>query len=176
MRSYLTFTATMFAFVSSPALACELDPFLFQLPGETEADARERSEGIMAAYSVKRHLDREDHDFRNATQIYLARVISRAAGSVDLATLPSTKVRAIKSLKGEMPSGEQTLTDEAASGMCDDVGDGIGAYGKVDDLVVVFAGLPKSPYRPRGLDSFRVGQIRTIGLLDQLREFGTNLE
>jgi hypothetical protein len=146
------------------------------LPGETVEQANERSERVRTDRSIVHDYERETYDYENATRIYLARVISRTSGSWSEQTLPSTKVRPMHALKGQLPSGDQTLTDEAQSGMCSDVGDGRGAWSQVDDLVVVFEGLPKSEYRPRGVDSFRAQNIRTVELLDRLRDYGKDLE
>lgn len=170
---------------SASAQACERDSFLFQLPGESEAVAEKRSDQIDEDYRIKEHFEREDRDFKAAKIIYLARVISRApiVSSTGL-TGSSTTVRPIASFRGTLPSSDETLQDSGeAGGMCTDIGDGRGAMSSVGDLVVVFEGLPKelkNPYgfidRPRGKDSFDVSSIRTIELLDWLRDQGKNLD
>ena len=167
-----------FAFGSGPALACERDPFLFQLPGETEADANERSDNVRAAFRAIEHANRESYAVQNSTLIYLARVVLKTPGRSTSAerNLPSTRVRPLASLKGTFASADRTLTDEAASGMCTDIGDGQGALSGVGKLVVVFEGLPKTSERPRGIDSFEAGSIRTVPLLDWLRGHGKDLE
>jgi hypothetical protein len=176
VKAALFFLALM---VSQPALGCEYDPFLFQLPGETDQVAQARSERIAADASVLRHFDREKYDFEHAASIFLARVTAKApardaAGKLEL---PSTTVRPLTALKGSLPTSVMTLTDDATGGgMCTDFGDGHGAWSKVSDLVVVFAGLPKTRDRPRGVDSFDVSDIRTVELLDKLRAFGKDLE
>lgn len=176
LREVAVFAAMALGLVSGPARACEFDPFLFQLPGETEAKAHERSDKILADNAVKRHFDRESYDFEKSALIYLARVFSRTAGNFASGVLPSTRVRPMASLKGTLPPDDQTLTDEAQSGMCTDIGDGHGARSYIGELVVVFEGLPKTGERPRGIDSFQVGSIRTFELLDRLREYGKDLD
>jgi hypothetical protein len=160
------------------AAACEKDPFIFQLPGESEADAHERSDRVRKDLSVVESYERESYDFKNASRIYLARVVSRTSGSFDgnVKILPSTRVHAIAALKGDLPSTERILTDQGESGMCTDVGDGEGSWTEVNKLVVVFEGLPKSEYRPRGMDSFGASSIRTVPLLDLMRVHGKDLE
>lgn len=164
--------------LSWPALACEIDPFLFQLPGETESDAHERSDQMIDDHEVVSLYNRELSNFENAKTVYLARVVQRQPGSYTSGrvTLPSSRVHPIVSLKGAMPPEDRTLTGEGAGGMCTDVGDGFGAFSEVGSLVVVFEGVPKTFIRPRGLDSFQAKAIRTIPLLDELRKHGKDLE
>lgn len=163
--------------LTAPAQACELDPFLFQLPGETEAEAQERSDKILADHAVTRQYNRERDAFEKATLIYLARVASRTSGHFDPGQDgPSTRVHPLKSLKGSLPSNDRTLIYEVQPGACTDFGDGQGTISPVGTLVVVFEGLPKNRERPRGVDSFRAASIRTIPLLDLLRGYGKDLE
>jgi hypothetical protein len=162
--------------------ACERDPFLFQLPGESEAVAAKRSEQIGSDYRVQEHFERENQDFETAKLIYLARVVSRSAPG-PRGVGPSTVVHPIAAFRGTLPSNNQTLQDMGATGMCTDIGDGKGAWGAVGDLIVVFEGLPeglKNAYgfnaRPHGKDSFDVSSIRTVDLLDWLRDQGKDLD
>ena len=166
------------ALTSLPVSACEQDPFLFQLRGETEADAQERSDKGSEDRSVVEHYQRETDDFEKAIRVYLAKVISRTHGRYEPGNvvLPSTKVRPVTAMKGSLPSEDRILTDEAASGMCSDLGDGEGAFANADDLLIVFEGLPITLERPRGIDSFHARHIRTIPLLDEMRKHGRDLE
>jgi hypothetical protein len=158
-------------------LACETDPFIIQLPGETEADAHERSDAHRSDYRRYAHYIRESRDFELATVVYLARVASKTAPRHGNDMIrPSTEVRPVAPLKGKLPTRDQTLIDETDSGLCDDRGDGHGAWAEVGDLVVVFEGLPKSESRPRGRDSFSAKAIRTIEILDRFREIGKEIE
>ena len=165
---------------SSQIRACETDPFLFQMPGETVAQANERSKQIADSFDIFEHYERELGGFDKAKSVYLGKVISRQEGTLtaDKQILPSTVVRPVKSLKGPLPKGDRTLTDQAwlASGMCSDVGDGEGATADVGKLIVVFEGVPKTQYRLNGLDSFALGSIRTVPLLDLVRAQGKDLE
>jgi hypothetical protein len=162
----------------SHAWACEIDPFLFQLPGETQADAQARSDGTVADHETVRLYNRELASFENATTIYLGRVVARTRGSYvpGNATDPSTTVRPIASIKGAPASDDRILAGEAAGGLCIDRGDGLGAFADNGDLVVVFEGLPKSIDRPKGIDSLPAKAIRTIPLLHELRKHGKDLE
>jgi hypothetical protein len=171
------------ALISTPGhvYACEKDPFLFLLPGETETDAVKRSEQIRSDFSIVERVDRESWAFEHAKTIYLSRILSRSLGELSSDSskwiaLPSTRIQPIHALKGQLPSTDETLTDEAESGMCTDIGDGHGSWSNENELVVVFVGLPKTQYRPRGIDSFKVSEIRTPELLDKLREFGKDIE
>ena len=158
--------------------ACTLDPFLFQLPGETVEQVKARTKQIWADFRVISRYQREKHAFESAKTIYLGRIVSKVDFDLQTKpmTLPSTTVQPIAKFKGELPSTNQILTDEAQTGTCTDYGDGHGAWGKVGELVVVFVGLPKSEARPNGIDSFTPGEIRTVELLDALRDFGKDIE
>ena len=171
--------------VSATAVACERDTFLFQLPGESEAVAQKRSDQIDADYLVQEHFERENHDFKTATLVYLARVVSKADPVISPGLYGrSTNVRPIASFRGKLPSTNQTLRDAGeGGGMCTDIGDGRGAMSSVGDLVVVFEGIPEAPKnsygfndRTRGIDSFDVSSIRTFELLDWLLGQGKNLD
>ena len=165
-RKSVVVAATL-GLASGPSWACELDPFLFQLPGETEADAHERSDRIIDDHQVVQLYKREISDFESAKSIYLARVIERSH---------TTKLHPIAALKGSLPPVDQTLTGMGAGGTCTDTGDGLGTFSAVGSLIVVFEGVPKTHERPRGIDSFPAKAIRTIPLLDQLRRHGKDLE
>lgn len=151
--------------------------FDFQLPGETETQAHQRSEDILSDYYVMRHYDREKYAFDKASAIYLARVVSHSPGTYPQgADVPSSVVHPVHALKGILPAKDQTLSGMPAGGMCWDIGDGEGAFQPAGELTVVFAGLPTSDRRPRGVDSFPVLSIRIVELLDVLRAFGKDLE
>jgi hypothetical protein len=165
------------ALVPATVRACEYDPFLFQLPGETLADAEQRSGGIRADHQIVSRYNRERAAFDNAKNVYLGRITAlgpRGSADRDLVD-PSATVRVIAALRGEPPK-ERKLTGQAAGGLCWDRGDGLGAFAKVGDLVVVFEGLPVSEDRPRGIDSLPAKAIRTVPLLDELRKHGKDLE
>ena len=160
---------------SAEAQACEYDPFLFQLPGETVELAQSRSDRIMADASVLRRVDREEGAFKRASNIYLARKV---------ATLndPKTKdalitVRPVHSVRGSLPRGVQTLRfDYGFSGMCGSVGDGDTRHLSDGSYLIVFEGLPRNEYRRRGIFSIDVNLVQNTSLLDALRSFGADLE
>jgi hypothetical protein len=163
---------------ATPVMACEQDPFLFVLPGESLSVAKKRSKAIESDRDVIRSYHREEYAAENAKAIYLGRVVSSEETTYMKLpwTVPSTKVEPTKSLKGELPRDRQQLIDEAQTGTCTHYGDGHGAWAKVGDLVVVFVGLPTSAARPNGIDSLMPSEIRTIGLLDALRAAGRDVE
>ena len=162
--------------VSVPGLACEEDPFLFQLAGESLAEAQLRSDNIRDGFSAVRTFHRQTSDYDLAQRVYLAKVVSRSSGSFSPRVQPSTTIQPIAALKGSLPTVPRTLTGTGAGGMCTDVGDGEGSWSEVGKPIVVFEGLPQSEYRPRGIDSFKAGSIRTVPLLDWLRTQGKDLE
>lgn len=170
--------ATALGVTCGQARACEVDPFLFQLPGETLADAQERSAQTWADHKTVQLYNRELASAENATTIYVGRIVAQRQGSYVPGKLtdPSTTVRPILSLRGKPSSGDRVLTGERAGGLCSDRGDGFAAFANVNDLVVVFEGLPRSVDRPRGIDSFGAKAIRTVPMLDELRKHGQDLE
>ncbi|GAA4028863.1 hypothetical protein GCM10022281_04940 [Sphingomonas rosea] len=172
-----SFLITASLFVPANAMACEYDPFLFRLPGETVADAEQRSEAIMSEDKIVRRYNREAAAFDNASKVYLGRVTSVGPGGQERWGLSDqfVTIRLVASLKGEAPK-QQRLAGEKAGSLCKDRGDGLGAFSKVGDLIVVFEGLARSDERPRGIDSIPAKLIRTVPLLDELREHGTDLE
>jgi hypothetical protein len=176
--SRCTLIAAAFIAASSSAHACEYDPFLFQLSGETVQEAQKRSDQIFSDYRIKQHFDREKIDFDSAALVYLGRVVStgRTTSNAGRKGLPFTSVHPLTSFRGKLPKANEMLVDELEGGMCSDVGDGLGADRSVGDLVVVFEGVPKTEFRPRGVDSFQVSSIRTLELLDWLRKQGKDLE
>jgi len=157
------------------AAACEYDPFLFQLPGESVEAAQSRSDAIMADAAVIRKADRENYDFEKAAQIYLGR---KVASSKDPKTDDwLTVVRPVHAVRGPLPKEDKMLRSEAhMGGMCGSVGDGDIWNLPKGTYVVVFVGLPGDGYRRRGIDSFDVDEIRNDKLLDTLRAFGKDLE
>jgi len=179
MRTKLFGTLAAVAFTPSQAWACEIDPFIFQLPGETVAVAQERSERAIADNATVTLYDRELAGFETATTIYLARVVAKTRGNYTPGhvTDPSATVRPIVALKGSSFSGgDRKLTGEGAGGLCTDRGDGLGVFAEIGELIVVYEGVPKTADRPRGIDSFRASAIRTGPLLDELRKHGKDLE
>ena len=168
-RSVLAMFGIAMTAAMQPARACEYDSFLFQLPGETRAQAEARSKQLIADNRLIAEVDREKRDLHDASRIYLARVMAKLSES-------SVDLKGLTSFKGGLPAINRSLVDQSEGGLCSDAGDGHGATGSVGDLVVVFEGLPKSIYRPRGIDSFPVASVRTAQLLDWLRTYGKDLE
>ena len=156
--------------LSVPAQACEPEPFLFQLPGETVDAAEERSTTILADNKVFRRVDRENDAFKKARNIYLARIV---ATTEDPRTRDRiTEVRPVGAIRGSAPSANQRLRDHGTRGLCATVGDGDISYLPRGTYVVVFDGLPHDTYRPRGIDSFAVDSVRNADLLGALMKFG----
>lgn len=164
---HATLACSAIALVATPAAACEQDPIYFKLPNETDLQAQDRAERIRIDRAIARSYDRETNDLENATSIYLARVVSRALPALsDGVRLPATTlVRPVKTFKGSTKSADRSLIDDGGTGLCEDRGDGSGAYADANRLVMVFEGLPETEARPRGIDSFVVEELRTKPLL-----------
>lgn len=175
MRSFCAAVVIASLCCAEPAGACERDLFLFQLPGETVEAAEARSRAIIVDESASLRKAREQYALERASRIYVARKVSTAD---ELATSDRlTIVRPIHSIRGMLPTSDQTLRmDAGMSGMCDDVGDGDVAHLDDGAYLVVFEGLPIDVYRRRGIDSLNVRDIRTSAILKALRAFGTDLE
>lgn len=173
MRSTSFVGLLLMAATPQAAQACEYDEPLFQLPGETEADARTRGYEALSDYLNKQHLDHEVYVFENAKIIYLARVVAQGAEK----GLPaSATVRPVKGLKGPLPTSDRTLSDIPAGGLCTHRGDGDGAFGKVGEPVLVFEGLAVSEDLPRGIESFRTRFLRSYEVLEALASSGKALD
>ena len=85
--------------------------------------------------------------------------------------LPAATVQPLRAIKGALPLTRRTLIDESWSGECSDRGDGLGSYGKIGNLVIVFEGLPTSTNRPKGIDSLPATDVRSSELLEALASF-----
>ena len=75
------------------------------------------------------------------------------------------------SIKGDLPKQNRKLAMTGQTS-CGNRGDGDAAAASIGTLVVVFEGLPKSEWRPNGMDSIRATDARTFELLDPLYAYG----
>lgn len=163
---------------STSALACEIEPWLFQLPGESEQDTRDRSDSILRDQRAVRQFAREDFNLKNAQAIYIARVLANNRGQGSSAR-PASTIEPISAVSGKLPTGPRTLREtkeQACSSWGDGFGDGEGTGAPVGTLVVVFEGLPKSEERPNGVDSLRATSVRHRELLELLTKYGKELD
>ena len=164
--------------MSTSATACEYDTWLFQLPGETEKAARARSEEISRSQLNTRRFEREAFDLKNAKIIYIARVLASNRGQVARAR-PRSVIEPVEAITGAMPAGTRALVEtqeQGCSNWGDGYGDGEGTGATVGTLVVVFEGLPKSEWRPNGMDSLQATSIRHSELLDRVSKYGKALD
>lgn len=153
-----------------PASACEYVTWPFQLPGETEQEARKRSAQILSDQLVKAHFQREDFDLNNAQTIYIARVLSTNRGQAARAQ-PKSIVVPVEAITGKAPASARTLVETKERGCSnwgDGIGDGEGTGAPVGTFVIVFEGLPKTEERPNGTDSLRATSVRRKELLEPL--------
>lgn len=156
------------------AAACTPEPFLFQLPGESVEAAEARSSRILSDDEILRRAGRENDAYTHAQDIYLARIIGTVE---DPATRDrTTTVRPVNVIRGSAPKVDQSLRDSSVSGRCASVGDGEISYLPPGSYVVVFDGLPRNTYRPRGIDSFAVDSLRNGDLLEAVMKFGKDPE
>ncbi len=172
------FTILSCSFAVTPAHACGYVTWPFQLPGETEQGARERSAQILSDQRTNARIAREDFDLKNSLTIYIARVLSnnRAQG---IRIRPKSIVEPVEAISGRLPSIARTLI-EVESNSCsnwgDGYGDGEGTAASVGSLVVIFEGLPKSANRPNGIDSLRATSVRRAELLERLSKYGKEFD
>jgi len=162
----------------TPAIACEYVTWPFQLPGETEKDARERSEQILSDQLTNTHFRREEFDLKNAKTIYIARVVSNNREQ-DVRIRPAAMIEAVEAIKGKLPTGTRSLAEteqHSCSNWGDGHGDGEGTAAPVGSLIIVFEGLPKSQDKPNGVDSLRATSIRSGALLDRLSKYGKEFD
>jgi hypothetical protein len=167
-------TALAFAALPAPLHACEPEPFLFQLPGESVEAAEDRSSRILADNRILRRAGRENDAFKKAVNIYLARKIDTVVDPRTHARI--TAVQPVHAIRGSAPRGQQRLRDDSVSGMCASVGDGDISDLPPGSYLVVFDGLPHDTFRPRGIDSFSVDSLRNGDLLDALTKLGRDPE
>lgn len=158
----------------APAQACEYEPYLFQLPGETTDAAEDRSSRILSDNAILRRSGRENDAFKKAVNIYLARKVETIADAGTHARI--SVVRPVGAIRGVAPESDQRLRDESISGRCATIGDGDISDLPKGSYVVVFDGLPHDDFRPRGIDSFSVDSLRNGDLLEAVAKFGKDPE
>ena len=168
-------SVVLFALASAtaPAIACETQPDISQLPGETPNEAALRFQKTFADQSIIDAYEREKYGLDHALLIYVAKVIKADVGhfSVPLDVWPSATVQPLAAIKGVLPKMSRHLVITALTS-CGLRGDGDAANAALGTIVVVFEGLPKSEWRPNGLDSIRATDARTFELLDPIYPFG----
>lgn len=165
----------MFALVAaSPVRACETEPDLVRLAGETNDAFEARLDKTHADQWVIRRYVRESSDVEKAPTIYIARVVEAdlADKSSDRMTMPWAVVQPLRAIKGSLPPSTRRLS-VTALWSCGPYGDGDAALSPVGTIVFVFEGLPKSDARPNGIDSIRATDARTFELLDPYYQFAT---
>lgn len=176
MRCWFSLALAIFiANAASPVLACETEPDLVRLPGET-ADAFEaRLEKTHADQWVIRRYLRESKARENASTIYVARVVASNRGKATpnkAPALPRVTVQPLHSIRGSLPPVRKTLAHTNWAS-CGNYGDGDAAWASVGEIVLVFEGLPRSEQRPNGIDSLLASDLRTFELLDPLYQYGS---
>lgn len=163
------------ATAASPALACETEPSLVRLPGETAEAFEARNQKTQADQWVIRKYWRESFAYKHASAVYIARVVTSdrpksAPGQAP--PLDHVTVKFLHAVRGRMPATERKL-EVTARASCGNYGDGDAASASVGEIVFVFEGLSKSEQRPNGIDSILAADARTYELLDPLYEFGS---
>lgn len=175
LRHLLALTIGLFP---SQLVACETAPDISQLPGETVKQAQERFAKTFSDQNVIRDYELETYSFKNATTIYIAKVVSsnrdRLKSDPERPALLATTVQPIRAIKGSLPASGRHLSVSSQTS-CGDRGDGEATLASVGTLVVVFEGLPKSDWHPNGINSLIATSARTFELLDPLLEFGKPL-
>lgn len=166
----------VFALVATatPAFACETEPDLVRLPGETDAAFEARSDKTHKDQWVIRRYLRETNDFEKASAVYVARVVEQHREQLppEKLTMPWAVVQPLHPIKGSLPASNRKLS-VTALWSCGPYGDGDAALSPAGTLVFVFEGLPKSEARPNGIDSIRTTDARTFELLDPFyQQFG----
>ena len=168
-------TVVFAAMAASPALACETEPSLVRLPGETAEALETRLDKTHEDQWVIRRYWRESSDYEHAPIVYIARVLvsDRSPTAPGGALIfPRAVVQPIYPIKGRLPTASKTLVQTNLSS-CGAYGDGDAASAPVGEIVFVFEGLTKLAQRPNGIDSIRAADARTFELLDPLYQFGS---
>lgn len=153
-----------------PALACETEPDLIPLPGETAEALELRLDKTHEDQWVIRRYLRETHAYEKSSAVYIARVIT-TSGRSETRALGWATVQPLHAIKGRLVQDKRTLK-QANWASCGHYGDGDAVFAPIGEIVFVFEGLPKSEQRPSGIDSIRAADARTSELLDALYQFG----
>src|SRR3954467_7835228 len=101
LRRFVVIAGMAIGLLSGEARACEYEPFLFQLPGETAEAAEERSSAILSDNAILRRTDRENDAFKKAVNIYLARKVDTLAEPATHARV--SVVRPVGTIRGLAP-------------------------------------------------------------------------
>jgi hypothetical protein len=168
LRGFLA--ALALALVAVPGVACETEPDVAALPGETpEALEARRTQIHTDQWVVRRYL-REREAYKAASAIFIARVITSDLSKSNPSTTrlpPRVTVQPLHEIKGALPAAHRTLTQTEWTS-CGNHGDGDAPWATVGEIVFVFEGLPATQDRPHGIDSIRAVDARTTELLDPL--------
>ncbi len=169
-RPFLLIAFWAFA-TAAPALACDDSPDLDILPGETRKTFDERYNQTWERLRIVDRYEGQKSLLAKSRTAYLGQVSSHR-------DLPGTRlqavvVRPVRALKGKLPASPQTLTDTAETS-CGPKGDGNGTSGREGEWVFVFGGLPKSEWRPHGIDSILAEDALAGDLFGALHEVGSN--
>ena len=175
VRWHFLTVAALAASVASSALACETEPSLARLPGETSEALEARLDKTHEDQWVIRRYQRETYAFENASAVYIARVVASDRGKSvpgQAPSLPRAVVQPLHAVKGRLPARNKTLV-QTNWASCGNYGDGDAASAPVGEIVFVFEGLKRLEQRPNGIDSIRAANARTFELLDPLYQFGS---
>lgn len=174
-RLRLFLVICLLAGTATPVFACETEPDLVRLPGETDEAFEARLDRTHDDQWVIRRYLRETNAFEKSSTVYVARVVEQHRGQLpsEQVTMPWAVVQPLHAIKGTLPRSNRRLS-VSALWSCGPYGDGDAAMTPAGTLVFVFEGLPKSEARPNGIDSIRTTDARTFELLDPFyQQFGS---
>lgn len=154
---------------AAPSFACDNYPDLPTLPGETKEANRERNDRLWESLSVIRDYEVQKTALKEATRVYLARVLQREALSPQ-APLFAVEVERVHDIKGRASAQRRRLSDVAYNN-CERWGGGEATNAFAGDWVIVFEGLPKTERNPNGVYSVFARDALIWDLVEEIEEF-----
>jgi hypothetical protein len=139
--------------IATPAVGCDDSPDLPILPGESRAAFEERYNYAWKALRAIERYKTQRTMLTKAHAVYVGRILASEALPGDITgSLHRVQVEPMQSIKGALPRKSQWLTDTPRTA-CGLMNDGAATEGGRGDWVIVFHGVEKSAWRPRGIYS-----------------------
>lgn len=162
----LSLIACVFA---APAQACLFPPPPVKLAGESDEDWRKRTTAALEAELQANLKLGEANDYREASTIYLGRIVSSEEISTDGSKYGRrVVVRALAALKGKLPTESKVLQTRTLTS-CGFEGGGRAVWGSVGSLAIIFDGLPPYGFKNETTDSVLAKDVQHEPLVAAVR-------
>lgn len=161
--------ASLLVACAAPTFACDNYPDLPTLPGETAEANKERNDRLWESLSIIRAYEVQKAVLKEATRVYLSRVLQREELSPD-APLFAIQVEPVHAIKGKAPAQVRRLSDVGYNS-CERWGGGEATNAVVGEWVIVFEGLPKKEHNPQGVYSIFARDALIWDLVEEVEKF-----